>query len=502
MADKILEMNDIQKHFPGVQALKGVDFEEQKGEIHALVGQNGAGKSTLLKVLAGIYVPEQGSIKVNGIELTRWNPQKVMDMGISFIYQELNLVQSMTVAQNLFIGNEARNALGLINWKKMRANAKGALARIGITDIDVNTPIKNLTVAKQQLVAIARALAQNPKLLVLDEPTSRLSFEDAEQLFKILKAMQKDNISIIYVSHRLSEIYRISDRVTVLRDGTCIITNQTKAIPARELVKYMVGEDVKKKKYARVKEQNLLLLKSDHLQGNGIDQVDLSVFAGEVVGLVGAVGAGKTEFVRILFGIEPPTAGSIEIKGEILKKFTSADAIAHGIALCPEDRKYHGLLLDNSIQNNITLAGLKQFTSIKWFTNNRKEQNVVLDLVKRLKIATPSIAKNARELSGGNQQKVVLAKWLCTTSQVFIFDEPTVGVDVQGKTEIYDLMHELANNGAGVLFITSDIDEGMQICDRILVMYKGAVLTELDPLSTTVEEASMFAMGGHPDEIH
>ncbi|HOJ01517.1 MAG TPA: sugar ABC transporter ATP-binding protein, partial [Anaerolineaceae bacterium] len=334
MADFILEMHDIKKHFPGVQALKGVDFNVHQGEIHALVGQNGAGKSTLLKILAGIYIPEQGSIKVNGTELTKWNPQKIMDMGISFIYQELNLIQSMTVTQNLFIGSESRNALGLTDWKKMRARAKDALARIGVMDIDVNVPIRDLTVAKQQLVAIARALAQNPKLLVLDEPTSRLGFEDSEKLFEILKRMQRENISIIYVSHRLSEIYRIADRVTVLRDGKCIITDQTKAISAHELVKYMVGKDVQKNKFAQVKDHRNLLLQSTHLQGRA-NNVDLSIYGGEVLGLVGTVGAGKTEFVRMLFGIESLSGGTIEVNGKKLKKITPTEAIANGMALCP-----------------------------------------------------------------------------------------------------------------------------------------------------------------------
>lgn len=502
MAETILSMHKIKKHFPGVQALKGVDFEVRKGEIHALIGQNGAGKSTLLKVLSGIYTPDDGYLSLNGNELHKWNPQQIMDKGISFIYQELNLVQSMTVAQNLFAGNESRNALGLIQWNKMRARAKEALARIGVTDVDVNVPIHELTVAKQQLVAIARALAQNPSLLVLDEPTSRLSFDDAERLFSILKKMQEDGISIIYVSHRLSEIYRISNRITVLRDGAHIITGDTKDISARELVKYMVGEEVLTKKYSRKKDHSKIALEAKQLQGPGIEQIDLTAYSGEVLGVVGAVGAGKTEFVRILFGIEANTGGEIVLNDKELKKYTSAEAIANGVALCPEDRKYHGLLLDDSIQKNITLAGLRKFTIGKWFTSSKKEQDVVLDLVERLRIATPSIGKHARELSGGNQQKVVLAKWLCTTSQIFIFDEPTVGVDVQGKAEIYNLMHELADNGAGVIFVTSDIEEGLQVCDRMLVMYKGAILKELDPLSTTLEEASMFAMGGHPDETH
>ena len=501
MSDLILEMKAINKHFPGVQALKDVDFSIKKGEIHALIGQNGAGKSTLLKILSGVYHLDSGSVTLKGKELRRWTPQQMIDRGVSFIYQELNLVQSLTVAQNIFIGREPKNAIGLIDWNTMRAGATEALARIGVSDLDVNSPVDQLTVAKQQLVAIARALDMDPTVLILDEPTSRLGLEDAERLFTILKDMQEQDLSIIYVTHRLSNIYRLSDRITVLRDGKLIVTADTANLPAGELVKHMVGEEVANLSYGSQKEQEQVLLQVDGLVGNGVNGFDLKLHASEVVGLVGAVGAGKTETVRLLFGIDPRIGGEILINQNPLKNHTPTEAIIAGMALCPEDRKYQGLLLDNPINDNVTLAGLKYFTTWNLFPNRKKERSKVDELVKRLRIATPGSSTHARSLSGGNQQKVVLAKWLCTESKVFLFDEPTIGVDVQGKAEIYQLLHELADQGAGVLFVTSDIEEGLQVCDRVLVMYKGQVTVELDPRKSNKEEASFYAMGGSSDDL-
>lgn len=502
MSNQILEMKSINKHFPGVQALSDVDFSVEKGEIHALVGQNGAGKSTLLKILSGVYHADAGTVILNGKQLKRWTPQQMIDRGISFIYQELNLVQSLTVAQNIFIGREPRNSFGLIDWNTMRAGAQEALARIGVADLDVTQPVKQLTVARQQLVAIARALDMKPTVLVLDEPTSRLGLDDAERLFEVLEKMKAAGLSIIYVTHRLSNIYRLTDRVTVLRDGKWITTQKTTELTSADLVRHMVGKDIIDQSYGNEKPQEDVLLEVKNLKGGGVHGVDLRVHASEVVGLIGAVGAGKTETVRMLFGIDRQSGGEVTVNKKELKNFTSTEAIASGMALCPEDRKFQGLILDSSIQENITLAGLKRFTVGNWFPVRQQEKKVVLELFERMRIAAPSVSTPARSLSGGNQQKVVLAKWLCTDSKVFLFDEPTIGVDVEGKTEIYQQLHELSDQGAGILFVTSDIEEGLQVCDRVLVMHKGRIVTELDPRKTTKEEASFYAMGGSEDDLN
>lgn len=496
MRETVLEMQGISKHFPGVQALDCIDFDVRKGEIHALVGQNGAGKSTLLKILAGMYHPDSGSIRINQNHMDKWNPQQILEQGISFIYQELNLFQNLSVCQNLFVGREYTGFPGVISQKMMRARAKEVLARLGASDINVDMPACELTVAKQQIVAIAKALAQNPSLLVLDEPTSRLGLEDTENLFSILASMRKDGISIIYVSHRLNEIYRISDRITVLRDGQLIITDETEAITPKMLVKHMVGEDLTKKKYHDRADTRHILMDVCNLSGDGFEDVSFSLHSGEVLGIIGAVGAGKTELIRSIFGIDKTNGGNLNVNNKELLNANPQKAINLGMALCPEDRKYQGLILQNSIRENITLAGLKKFSGFAGFIDYSQENTIVNQLVSRLRVATPSANKRARELSGGNQQKVVLAKWFCTDSKVFLFDEPTVGVDIQGKSEIYDLMHELADNGAGVLFVTSDLDEGIQVCHRLLVMYKGSIIAELDPKKSTMEEASMYAMGG------
>ena len=501
MTEIVLEMQNIDKHFPGVHALKDMHFEVAKGEIHALVGQNGAGKSTLLKILAGIYHPDKGTIKINGTKYDKWTPHQVLKEGVSFIYQELNLFQSLSVYQNLFIGREQTCFTGLINNNEMRAKASMALARLDASDIDVEKPVKDLSAAKQQIVAIAKALDQNPSLLVLDEPTSRLGLEDSNKLFKILKKMRAEGISIIYVSHRLNEIYEISDRITVLRDGNLIKTDKVDAISQRELVQYMVGKDILNKKYPRKSNCEKVSLEAKNISGKGFQDICFQLYSGEVLGLVGAVGAGKTEMIRALYGIDTFTCGTISLNGIISKTVQPKLAIEKGMALCPEDRKYQGLILGNSIRENITLAGLRNFKAKFWLVDEKKEKETSSDLVKKLKIATPSINKKARELSGGNQQKVVLAKWLCTESNIFIFDEPTVGVDIQGKSEIYDLMHDLSNNGAAVLFVTSDIEEGLQVSDRLIVMYKGSINAELDPHKTTVEETSFYAMGGINESI-
>jgi len=496
MVETILEMRNVSKRFPGVQALQDVSFDVRRGEIHALVGQNGAGKSTLLKILAGIYTADTGEIVINGEQATDWGPREVLDHGVSFIYQELNLVPDMTVAQNIMLGREPKAVLGTINWRVLRQRARQALERIGDTTIDVSLPLRQLSVAQQQMVAISRALDQNPGLLVLDEPTSRLSIEEVDRLFALLDGMRAREIAVIYVSHRLEEVYRVADRVTVLRDGRRIATTPTKELPPETLVQQMIGSQVREVTQAKVVTGGQTCLAVENLTSPQVHGVSFELKRGEVLGIVGAVGAGKTEMLRLLFGIDRRSAGRILIDGQEVNIHTPPQAISTGIVLCPEDRKAQGLLLDSSVKNNITLAALRRFSLGGWFLRQRRECQHAEQMVASLRIATPSIHQLARFLSGGNQQKVVLAKWLSTESHIFLFDEPTVGVDVQGKVEIYELLQELAKQGAGVLFVTSDPEEAWAVCGRLLVMYAGHIVAELYPKEVSLDEVMFHVMGG------
>jgi len=493
----ILEMRQICKHFPGVQALAGVDFCVRKGEIHALVGHNGAGKSTLLKILSGIYKPDSGQILFDKDTITDWSPREVLDHGISFIYQELNLVQDMTVAQNIYLGREPRNRLGFINWLKMQKNAKAALQQIGEKDIHVKVKLQKLSVAQQQMVAIAKALDQKPQLLVLDEPTSRLSQTEIEKLFEVLKALSEKDISIIYVSHRLDEIYRIAERVTVIRDGNVVGTHDTRKIKPAELIHEMIGDKVRKVENATPPPRNsAICLKVNDLKGPKVNGISFELHQKEVLGITGAVGAGKTEFIHLLFGLEKPTSGEIEMNGNKMRFVSSQDAIKGGLALCPEDRKAQGLILENTIERNISLVALKKLTKGGWLLSGKQENSHARKMVDSLKIIAPSVRQLARYLSGGNQQKVVLAKWLSTDSKVFLFDEPTVGVDVHGKTEIYDLLKKLASEGSGVIFVTSDPEEAWSVCSRVLVIFEGKTTANIDPKKTSLNQLMHYVMGG------
>ncbi len=497
MLENILEMRGIHKHFPGVQALQDVDLVLKQGEIRALVGQNGAGKTTLLKILGGIYKVDRGEVMIHGHKATTWTPREVMAEGVAFVHQELGLIPDLTIAQNICLGREPRTAFGIIDWGALAREAKRALELMGTQYLDVGLPLKQISVAQQQMVAIARALNQSPSVLILDEPTSRLSHDETETLFTVLTKMAQSGLSIIYVSHRLEEIYRIASTVTVLRDGRLIGTHNLADFSKADLIQEMLGQRESAIPHSPIVPQgNPVCLEVRDLAGPGVRRVNFSVQSGELLGIVGAVGAGKTELLHLLFGLERPSAGCVLVEGKEVRIHSPEAAIEAGIALCPEDRKAQGLLLDSSIAHNISLASLRAVSLAGTVISGRTESARAGKMIKQLNIVTPSISHHSRNLSGGNQQKVVLAKWLSTDSSIFLFDEPTVGVDVKGKVEIYELMGSLAARGAAIVFATSDPEEAWRVCSRVLVMFGGTITKEVYPDRVGLDRLIFFVMGG------
>ena len=420
-----------------------------------------------------------------------------MGQGVAFVHQELSLIPDLTVGQNICLGREPKNNLGTIDWVALTRDAREALELIGIQNIDIGSALKQISVAQQQMVAIPRALSQRPTVLVLDKPTSKLSNEETESLFSILAKMAQGGLSIIYVSHRLEEIYRVASTVTVLRDGSLIGTHDLSDFRRADLIQEMLGQRESDIPHSPiVPPGNPVSLDVKSLAGPGVQEVDFTVQSGEILGLVGAVGAGKTELLQLLFGLNQPTAGRVLVQGSEIKFRSPEAAIKAGIALCPEDRKAQGLLLDSSIAHNISLASLRAISLLAGIIARAAEIVRANKMVRQLNIVTPSIGHHARNLSGGNQQKVVLAKWLSTESSVLLFDEPTVGVDVKGKVEFYELMGSLAARGAGIVFVTSDPEEAWRVCSRILVMFGGKITKEVHPDRVALDRLIYFVMGG------
>ena len=497
-AERILEMRGITKTFPGVTALDGVELVVERGEIHALVGENGAGKSTLMKVLSGVHPhgSYSGDIVLDG-EVRRF--RSIADSercGLVVVHQELALVPHLSVAENLFLGNEKARR-GVIDWPATHAAARGLLARVGL-DVSPATLVDNLGVGRQQLVEIAKALAKEVRLLILDEPTSSLQENDSEKLLDMLLAFREQGITSILISHKLNEIARVADRVTVLRDGATIATRDTREAPADEatIVRDMVGRDMARRYPARdvVPGEPLLEVRRwsvddpEHAGRGRVRDVSFAVRAGEVVGIAGLMGAGRTELAMSLFGRSWGTnaRGEVRLRGEAADVSTVPRAIVAGLAYVTEDRKALGLVLEDSVVGNITLAGLDALAT-RGVIDGSRQIAVAERYRERLAIRTPSVAQQVVNLSGGNQQKVVLGKWLHTGPDVLILDEPTRGVDVGAKFEIYSIVNELAAGGKAVLLISSEMPELLGMCDRILVMHEGALIGELDRADASQE---------------
>ncbi len=496
MAGHVLEMRGIVRRFPGVTALDGALLEVRPGEVHCLLGENGAGKSTLMKILAGALPPDAGEVLIDGVPVRPESPIHAQRLGVGMIYQEFNLVPWMTVAENIYLGREPRRGGGLLlDRAAMRAGARELLARIG-ADIDPARAVNSLSVAGQQMVEIARALSVNARIIVMDEPSATLTDHELAALFALIRELRGRGIAIIYISHRLDEVFEIGDRATIMRDGRHIATRPVAELTREEIIRLMVGrtlhEEYPKEFFPRGAER----LRATGLTRPGVfENVSLSLHAGEIVGLTGLVGSRRTEVARALFGADGKTAGTVLLDGVHSDIRSPRDAIRLGVGLLTEDRKGQGLVLGMSVMENTTLANLSPL--VRWgLIRGAAERAAAERFVEELQIKTPGTGQLARNLSGGNQQKLVLAKWLFTESRVLIFDEPTRGVDVGAKTEIFRLMNALVARGVAVLMISSELPEVLGMCDRVLVMHEGRLAGELSRAEATQESVMRLATGG------
>ncbi len=488
----ILEMRNIFKSFGGVNALRDVSFQCRPGTVHALVGENGAGKSTLIKILAGALLPDSGEIIFKGQKHQSFSTRKALNSGISVIYQELALVSQMTVAENIFLGREPRKYFGIVDKKRLKIEAKKLLKQLGF-EVDMDMEVGEMTVAYQQMVEIAKALSKNADLIIMDEPSAILAGHELDQLFLIIESLKKRGVTIIYISHRLEEVFRIANEVTILKDGQLVGTKPIKDLSRGELVKMMVGRTLEEVFPVSFNQLGNPVLQVEEISTKTIlNQVSFNLREGEILGVAGMVGSGRTELARAIFGADPLTSGTIKIKGQDVVFKNPADAIRSKISLVPEDRKYHGLFTKLSILNNITLPILSKIS--RWGFTDKKKENEIVERERQIhSIDMTSGNQEVQYLSGGNQQKVVLSKSLQTIPEVIIMDEPTRGVDVGAKFEIYQLIRQLNKDGIAILMISSELPEILGLSDRILVMREGKIVAELTPNETNEEMIIEFA---------
>lgn len=472
----VIKMQNIIKNFEGVQALKGVDFDLKRGEVHVLLGENGAGKSTLIKIIAGIYRQTAGEMFLNGEKASFHSPKDAEKNGIGVIHQEQNLLLDRDVAANIFLGREKKKN-GLIDYKAMHIEAAKCLDRLGV-DIDSHVMIRSLGTAQRQMVEIAKTLSKNPKVLIMDEPTASLTTSEINILFNVIFRMQAEGISIIYISHRMEEIFQIASRVTILRDGEKVDSAPSEKMTMERIVAGIVGRNIDTTNFRKKSKVGECALRITHFSGDKFTDCGLEVRRGEVVGIAGLVGAGRTEMVETIYGLRPNTGGEVYVNGNRIKP-NPGIATKIKLGFLPEDRKKDGLILDKTIRENIVLPSRKMLHRFG-IINKNKEKSLSNKFIKTMKIATPSCEKLTRELSGGTQQKVVIARWLCSNSDVLIFDEPTRGVDIGSREEIYNLINDLTKQGVAILLVSSDMMELLGITDRIYTMYKGRITAELN----------------------
>ncbi|MCI9430404.1 MAG: sugar ABC transporter ATP-binding protein [Lachnospiraceae bacterium] len=500
MSEVIVSMKGICKSFPGVKALDDVSFELRSGEVMALLGENGAGKSTLMKILSGVYTRDSGTMQIFGKEYGDLTPKQAQEAGVAIIHQELNMCRHLSVTENMFLGREIRGKFTLNN-AKMEDEARAILEDLKI-DIDPKQIVGDLPVSKQQMVEIAKALSINARILIMDEPTSALTAKEIEDLFRIIHKLKSEGCGIVYISHRLEELQHIVDRVTIMRDGQYITSMNFGDATMDQIIAHMVGREIKEKfpKVECEKGEKVFEVKNLNA-GRMVRDINFSVYAGEIVGFAGLMGAGRTETTRAIFGADPKESGEIYVDGKAVKINCPMDAIRNGVVLAPEDRKKDGLCTKLSIRHNLALPNLDMVCNQLGIVNNQKEQALCDKAVEDLRIKTPNVEIDSGNLSGGNQQKVVVGKWLARNSRVVIFDEPTRGIDVGAKVEIYHLMNELKKQGIAVMFVSSEMPEVMGIADRIIVMCDGKITGEVMAAETTQNEILTLATAFEDKQI-
>lgn len=493
--NEILQMRNIHKSFGATKALKGVDLDIIRGQVNAIVGSNGAGKSTLMKTLAGIYRPDEGTILLDGQDITGLTPLKLQELGIQVVHQVLNIVGSMTVLENILLANPPVRR-GLLSWKAGEERVRTILKQIDFP-LDLNAPAGSLSVSQQQFVILARALVHQPKVLVLDEPTARLGMEETQKLFSLIRTLKQQGATIIYISHRMEEIYTICDRISVFRDGTHVLSQSVDQLSEAQLVQAMLGKQMDTffpKAQAQVGQEVLQI--QDLRYRNRLNGVSLNVRAGEIVSLVGAVGAGKTEILECLFGLRHADGGKMVLRGaELPRSYSARHAIHLGMALIPEDRASQGMIGDDTVRANISSVDMPKVCKGGVFIR-AKEDRLAKSLVDRLDVRPNDIHYIMTGLSGGNQQKVVVGKWLTSDYPLYLMDEVTAGVDIEAKAEIYKIIGQIAEKGGAVLLATGDIEEAIGISDRIIVLYKGRIVYESSPAQTTKDDLLARIMGG------
>jgi len=484
---KLLKMRRIEKNFPGVKALEKVDFDLYPGEVHCLVGENGAGKSTLIKIISGVYKPDFGQIFVDEEEVQICSPHVAQQLGISTVYQELDLIPTLTVAENIFLGREIVTSRGIVDNRKMKKKSKSLLSDLEVK-LDPKQLIQDLGVTHRQFVAISKALCRKSRIIIMDEPSAVLGLKEVEVLYDIIRRLKENGIGIIYISHRLEEVFKIGDRVTVLRDGKLIKTSNVEGLSLQKLIKYILGRGSKDQYIKKTSKIGNPILFVRRLNRKGtLSDISFCLKKREILGICGLVGSGKTEIARIIAGIDSMDSGDIFIDGQKVNIKSPTSAVELGIGLIPEDRKEQGVILCRSVEENIALLLLRKI-ALFGIMNLHTQKNLVKKYISKLNIKTPSLQQLVQNLSGGNQQKVVLAKWLASECKILIFNEPTRGIDVGGKKEIYYLMNNLVKEGISIIMISSEIQEVLALSDRILIMSEGRIVRELLAREATQEK--------------